>query len=253
VTYEVNITNTGPNNVTLTNASDDKYPDVNLTSLGLVGTVLEPDENVTVFFDGEASEVFDASKTNTFTIEGVDDDNDPATASDDATVLSPPEPVEEVCPRTPGFWKTHNGEFAKGNNFDLTTGAGPTESLLPVTLGNGSASVLIDSDADVNAVFNAELTADSAKSNGVSKLYVHLLAAKFNVENGANTPANVLTAIERSDEILGEYDESDWKDLRKDDKELAQEIGDLKDLLDEFNNGAYASEDCIEDFWKMEA
>ncbi|MFB6111964.1 MAG: hypothetical protein ABEJ35_05445 [Halobacteriaceae archaeon] len=242
VTYLVTVTNDGPNNVTIDSYSDNIYGTPTLNQ-SLVGEVLPPGDVITVTFEGSAPGEPNASKTNVFSVTAVDGDGDAAADQDSATVTTPPE--EFVCARTPGFWSTHNGDYATGNNPDLTT------DLLPITLGDGGGeSVVVGSDDDLNAIFEASLTEDSSKANMISKLYIHLLAAKLNVENGARLPAEVATAIDRSDELLTKYDESDWKDIKRNNKELANELESLKDTLDAYNNGAYDSESCTQDFWK---
>ena len=248
VTYRVTVTNDGPNNVTIDSYSDDIYgmPTLNTT---LIGVELAPGDSIVVTFVGNASAEYDTAKTNVFTVNASDDDGDTATDNDDATVHTPP-PPETRCARTPGFWMNHNGDYAvnwKGEPLDLTT------SLMPITLGDGGGnSVLVDTDDVANAIFTASLTEDSHKSNGITKLYIHLLAAKFNLANGAIDPAEIEMVVDRADEILTSYDESDWDDIKKHDKDLAKEILDLKDMLDAYNNGAYDDENCIEDWWTTE-
>lgn len=169
-----------------------------------------------------------------------------ASASDDATVTTPA-PVKK-CARTPGFWSNHNGQFAllwQGEPHDLTT------DLMPIVLGDGPGkSVTVNSDVVANAIFESTPTADSSKSNGISMLYIALLAAKFDTANGAIAPRHVLDAMERSDQILTGYDESDWKDIEKTDKALAEEIESLKDTLVAFINGQYDGDNCVGDWWK---
>jgi hypothetical protein len=211
--------------------------------VSLKGTFLAPGASITVYFGGFAPDVYGGSLTDTFNVDGKDDDGQTVSASDDATVTTPE--ALGICPRTPGFWSTHNGEYAKGNNDDLTY------DLLPVTLGDGTGkSVVVANDTIANAIFTSSLTEESSKKNGISKLYIHLLAAKFNTENGAVAPPEVLAAMEDADDLLTKYDEYDWDGLEKSDQ---KKILALKDTLDEFNNRAYTAEGCVEDWWKMEA
>jgi len=245
VTYRVVVTNTGNNSVNISGFSDSVYASLGDSDLNqsLVGAVLAPGEWVAVTFNESAPSDYSATVHDVFTVVAHDGDGDEASDSDDAT-LTTPEPVLNICPRTPGFWVTHNGQFATGENQNFTT------ELLPVRLGDGSEkSVNVMNDTIANKVFNAELTDDSHKSNGVSKLYIHLLAAKLNAANGAVVPGDVQAAMDRSDELLAQYNESDWNSIRKDAD--GREILDLKDTLDSYNNGYYTDQ-CVEDGWTQE-
>ena len=247
VIHQINVTNTGNETVTLDGFSDGTYTTLTDDDLSksLVGETLKSGDNRVVTFDGQAPSGDNESKTNTFTVNASDDDGNAVNDSDIATVTTPP--GEFIYPCTPGFWDAHNGEYATGNNENLTT------DLLPIYLGTEDVgkSVNVSSDEDVRDVFNANLTGDSKKSNGITKLYIHLLAAKFNInaDDGARTTDEVDHAINRSDEILVKYNESDWKDIKKNNKTLANEIDDLKDTLDAFNNGKYAEKEP-EDWWE---
>jgi len=246
VTYRVTVTNDGSNTVTVDSFSDDTYTlsDSDL-SPSLVGTTLAPGESVNVTFDGSAPSAGDSSKTNTFNVTATDDDGDSASAEDTATVTTPPE--ERICPRTPGFWDAHNGDYAKGNNEDLTSGP------LPVSLGEdgGEKTVVVDEDDVANDVFKAKLEPGvSKKSNGITKLYIHLLAAKLNEQAGpgAEVPDNVSTTIDEADAFLADHNESDWEDLSESEQ---KQVLEWKDTLDSFNNGEYTDEsNCIKDWWK---
>ena len=246
VTYRVNVTNDGPNDVTIDSFSDDVYTGLTDGDLNesLLETTLAPDESIVVTFEGSAPSEGDSEKTNTFTVTALDNDDDEASDSDTATVVSPPE--ENICPRTPGFWQTHNGEYAKGNNPDLTT------ENLPIYLGNqsGEKSINVSNATTANAVFKAKLTKDSKKSNGITKLYIHLLAAKLNEKAGpgAAIPGKVETTMTEADAFLADYDESDWDSLNKSQQ---RQVLEWKDTLDSFNNGEYTDEsNCIKDWWK---
>lgn len=89
VTYQVTVTNDGPNTVTIDSYSDDIYGSPTV-SPALVGVALAPSDSVTVTFEGTAPSSFGAEKRNVFTVTASDADGDEATDSDDATVTTPP-------------------------------------------------------------------------------------------------------------------------------------------------------------------
>jgi hypothetical protein len=70
-------------------------------------------------------------------------------------------------------------------------------------------------------------------SNGITKLYAQLLAAKLNIANGASDE-DVGDAIADADDFLTEYDWEDWDDLDKDQRMMVLE---WKDIFDAYNNG----------------
>lgn len=60
------------------------------------------------------------------------------------------------------------------------------------------------------------------------------MAAQLKVQNGNGVPDVLPQSIADSDDYLVQYDESDWSSLSEEEQ---QEILDLKDTLDKFNNG----------------
>ncbi|MEX2587071.1 MAG: hypothetical protein WD602_03635 [Actinomycetota bacterium] len=94
-TFNVEVTNTGVNDVTITSLTDDVYgdlldpanPDVeNNTCPALDGTTLAPDESTTCSFDGEFTGSAGDEETDTVTVVVEDEDGNPAQDEDDATV-----------------------------------------------------------------------------------------------------------------------------------------------------------------------
>ena len=162
---------------------------------------------------------------NTATSTGVDTG---ATSSDSASVAvhvtCPPPPA---CPRTIGYWKTHDGS---GPQADVVS------SLLPVWLGTagGPKSVNVTSTALSNQLlsFGGSNNVVSS-SNGINKLYAQLLAAKLNGRNGADI-SSVASPIAAADAFLATHDSTYWNGLSKSDKVAVLA---WMTALDDYNNG----------------
>ncbi len=71
----------------------------------------------------------------------------------------------------------------------------------------------------------------SYSSNGITKLYAQLLAAKLNVKNGADCDVN--SVIDAADGYLGQFNEGDWWHLSSWQK---SKILGWADKLDDYNN-----------------
>jgi hypothetical protein len=120
-------------------------------------------------------------------------------------------PPPAACPRTIGYWKTHDGS---GPQADVVS------SLLPVWLGTagGPKSVNVTSTALSNQLlsFGGSNNVVSS-SNGINKLYTQLLAAKLNGKNGADI-SSVASTIAAADAFLATHNSTDWNGLSKSDK-----------------------------------
>jgi len=128
------------------------------------------------------------------------------------------------CTYSKGYWKTHAGF---GPQADMVT------PLLPIWLGND------DGDKSF-AVTDAQIAFDILQqqtygqpSNGITKLYAQLLAAKLNIANGAAGDA-VADVISEADDWLAMYDWMDWSNLSRSDQKTVLM---WKDQLDDYNNG----------------
>jgi len=133
------------------------------------------------------------------------------------------EEEEDGCSLTPGYWKTHEEH---------------TISLLPLWLGTEGGDHSIEVTA-LNAweIFDKEW---GKPSNGILKLYIHLLAAKLNIANGT-AGSVVSTAISEADEFIAAHPFTEWKDLSKADQNMVLA---WKDLLDAYNNGDIGPGHC---------
>jgi hypothetical protein len=137
----------------------------------------------------------------------------------------------EGCTRSKGYWKNHAGF---GPQPDSVTW------LLPTWLGTagGNRSLAVD-----NAEMAVELLQQHEygdPSNGITKLYAQLLAAKLNIVNFAN-PADIFDVISDADAFLADYNWEDWNTLGSEDR---HQVLEWKDMLDEYNNGDIGPGSC---------
>jgi len=132
--------------------------------------------------------------------------------------------VDSGCTRSKGYWKNHAGF---GPQDDMVT------DLLPIRLGNeGDDKSLAVTDAQI-AVDVLHQHTYGHPSNGITKLYAQLLAAKLNIANGA-AAVDIGDVIAEADDFLAMHDWMDWENL---DNSQKHEILGWKDMLDDYNNG----------------
>lgn len=144
-------------------------------------------------------------------------------AIDDLCIELPPPPPSVGCTHTIGYWKNHAG---------IKKQPDMVSQYLTLYLGDGTGKTL--------AVTNKTIAVDVLKqnvygkaSNGITKLYAQLLAAKLSIADGADgTPVN--TIVTNADTFLAMYDYMDWKSLSKNDQ---NQVLAWKDALDHYNNG----------------
>jgi hypothetical protein len=77
-------------------------------------------------------------------------------------------------------------------------------------------------------------------SNGITKLYAQLLAAKLNIKRGASI-SDVQGTIASADALLGQYNYNDWSKMSS---SLKNQILSLHDTLDDYNNGRIGPGHC---------
>ena len=135
------------------------------------------------------------------------------------------------CTYGKGFWKNHAGMGPQG---DLVS------DLLPIWLGNS------DGDHSMN-VETAEMAYNILQqheygepSNGITRLYAHLLTAKLNIANGASDDdiAGVITEV---DNFLAANSWEGWSDLGHEDREM---VNGWKDMLEDYNEGMIGPGSC---------
>lgn len=154
--------------------------------------------------------------------------NDTAATGDDSASVAISVPCNIGCTLTIGYWKNHAGF---GPQADMVT------PLLPQHLGSqvvnsSGLAVQFLSFYGSNNIFSA--------SNGINKLYAQLLAAKLNIEAGADGSA-IAATISMADSKLSTWNSTSWAGLSKANKNLVLL---LVTNLDRFNNGLLGPGHC---------
>ena len=140
------------------------------------------------------------------------------------------ETTQEGCTLTIGFWKTHAGF---GPQADYVT------PLLPIWLGDGTGkSLFVDNATMAHAILAQNVYGH--QSNGITKLYAQLLAAKLNIAHGASSD-DVSDMIADADAFLANHDWTDWGSLTDDEKTMVLE---WKSMADDYNNGLIGPGHC---------
>lgn len=141
------------------------------------------------------------------------------------TIYSGPAP-STTAPLTIGYWKTHAG--FTGNNGDKVS------QYLPIWLGtaDGVKSIKVTTASD--AVKVLEMKTYGSASNGITKLYAQLLAAKLNIANGADA-SKISATINSADVFLAGKDYVSWSSI---DAAAKANVLSWMNTLDTYNNGA---------------
>ena len=160
--------------------------------------------------------------TNTATL--VESETDQERVSS-AMVRIATDPGPSGCTRTIGYWKTHPEKVTP---------------LLPVWLGTGSGKSIQVTTASQAVQILSMSSPYGSPSNGITKLYAQLLAAKLNVLSGADG-TNIEPTLLSADDFLARYDWRDWKGLTAAQK---QTVLDWKTILDNYNNGLMGPGHC---------
>ncbi|HEU4882530.1 MAG TPA: hypothetical protein VFT45_09805 [Longimicrobium sp.] len=136
------------------------------------------------------------------------------------------------CTLTIGYWKTHAG--FTGRNPDRMT------ALLPQWLGTsgGLRSIQVTNATQGVGVLSMDIY--GAPSNGITKLYAQMLAARLNIARGADGTAvsGVMTA---ANAFLAARGHTDWSGLSKAQKD--QVLGWMS-AFDAYNNGVTGPGHC---------
>lgn len=144
------------------------------------------------------------------------------------------------CTLTIGYWKNHSGK-QKGPQSDNVT------PLLSQCLGNktlllfcglGTLSVNVNSSSIAYQILSMSYSGGTS-SNGITKLYSQLLAAKLNIQNGASNA--VATTISAADLFLTTHNQSSWSSLSKSQQ---QQVLGWMSTLDNYNNGLTSVPHC---------
>jgi hypothetical protein len=140
--------------------------------------------------------------------------------------------TDSGCTRSKGFWKNHTG---LGPQADMVS------EWLPIWLGGDDTAGSGMSVTDVQMTYEIlQQHTYGHPSNGITKLYAQLLAAKLNIASGAND-RDVSDIISDADDFLAEHDFESWDDLSKDERQM---VNDWKSTLDDYNNGLIGPGHC---------
>ncbi len=151
-----------------------------------------------------------------------------ATPGPTATPSPTPTPGGDNCTFTIGYWKNHKAAITPNLPQMLgTTGSAKTFSVI-------STTVAVD-------ILKQNVYGDP--SNGITKLYAQLLAAKLNASHGASIGA-ISTEFANSDAFLATHDYNDWNSLSP--TEQANVLS-WHDTIDQFNNGIVGPGHCGSD------
>ncbi len=152
----------------------------------------------------------------------------------DAGIICETPPPDSGCTRTIGYWKNHAGF---GPQEDVVT------PLLPIWLGTADEdeSILVNSAQVAYDILTQHVYGEP--SNGITKLYAQLLAAKLNIAAGASGGA-VGEAIGDANEFLAAHSWESWASLTRDQKNMVLQ---WKDQFDMYNNGWIGPGHCDED------
>lgn len=151
------------------------------------------------------------------------------------------------CTLTIGYWKNHTGT-GPGNQADMVTAQlpvwlGTAKPILPLlcNLNNSCKSVNVNTVTIAKNILSMSYNDGTAgaASNGISKLYAQLLAAKLNIKSGASN--TVGSTISAADTFLGTHNQGDWATLSKSEK---NNILFWMTVLDNYNNGLVTVPHC---------
>lgn len=135
------------------------------------------------------------------------------------------------CTHGLGYWKNHAG-FGPQTDF--------VSMLLPLWLGAQGGKKSIAVRTTEIAVDILKMRTDGHPSNGITKLYAQLLAAKLNIANGANG-TDIFDVIDEADVFLAEHDWNDWKKLSCEENKIIKE---WKNKLSDYNSGKTGPGNC---------
>ena len=150
----------------------------------------------------------------------------------DAGMYLTEEPPDSGCTRSKGYWKNHAGF---GPQEDLVT------QYLPIWLGDPgdtTESILVNTAQIAYDILAQNVYGEP--SNGITKLYAQLLAAKLNIAAGANDD-DVEDVIENADEFLAGHSWEDWGGLTREQRNF---VSDWKNTLELYNEGEIGPGRC---------
>jgi hypothetical protein len=145
---------------------------------------------------------------------------------------------DDGCTYGKGYWKNHCG---MGPQEDLVT------DLLPIWLGNDDGEMSMNVETAEMAYDILQQHTYGEPSNGITKLYAHLLTAKLNIANGADD-GDIADLIEEIDDFLAEHDWESWDDLEHEDRQMVNQWKGQLEGYDEGETGPGACGDPDEEY-----
>ncbi len=144
--------------------------------------------------------------------------------------------TDTVCTHGLGYWKTHAGFGPQANEVS---------QYLPLWLGdiNGDKSLYVTYSTTAVGILVMTMKKCGGNSNGITKLYAQLLAAKLNLAAGADGSV-IDTSLSNVDTFLANHDQNDWDTLSTDDQQM---VLSWKSTLDDYNNGVIGPGSCDND------
>lgn len=138
--------------------------------------------------------------------------------------IAPPPPPPHNCTYTIGYYKNHPSAITP----------------LPVYLGTlgGAKTLVVDTQQKGVDVLSQNVYC--SPSDGITKLYAQLLAAKLNIANGADGSA-IASVIAAADAFLAIHNCNDWSSLKPSDACLVLV---WQCALDSYNNGNIGPGHC---------
>ena len=135
------------------------------------------------------------------------------------------------CTLTIGFWKNHAGFGPQANVLS---------QYLPIWLGDmgGGESINVSDSTIAHDILMRNVY--GSNSNGVTKLYAQLLAAKLNIAAGADD-SDVAAAIAAADAFLANNSYTDWDSFSRSTKHM---VLDWMSDFDDYNNGDIGPGHC---------
>jgi hypothetical protein len=135
------------------------------------------------------------------------------------------------CTYGKGYWKNHAGFGPQDDEVS---------QLLPIWLGDdaGAKSMAVEDAQTAVDILQQHTYGDP--SNGITKLYAHLLTTKLNIVNFAN-PEDIHETVAEADAFLADHDWNDWDSLDKNDMKMVLK---WKDMLEDYNEGMTGPGSC---------
>jgi hypothetical protein len=174
-TFDVLITNTGTETVTIDTLTDDVYGNLNGRGTCQVGAVLQPAGTYRCSFNGDFFGNAGASQTDTVTASGVDNDGTRVTARDDAIVrlVDVPPTVTVIKDADPVSRPEPGGSFTflvtiTNTSFEPVTVVAITDNIYGNLNGRGTCAV--GAVLQPGASYKCQFTVDSRGAAGASQV-----------------------------------------------------------------------------------